>query len=88
MKHAITVHVPANGRKMEIYTTNCALQFYSGGFLGSDNGRNGVYYKLNGALVLETQDFPDAVNQDNFPNVILRPGEKYNHKTVLKFSAE
>ena len=37
------------------------------------------------SVCLETQNFPDAPNHDNFPNSILEPGEKYLNRSVFKF---
>jgi len=84
---AASVYEPNSGRVMEISTTEPAIQFYSGNFLdGSLKGKGSVYNKHNG-FCLETQHFPDSPNQPNFPSVVLKPGEKYTHLTVHKFSA-
>lgn len=84
---AASVYEPKTGRVMEIYTTEPAIQFYSGNFLdGSNKGKGAVYNKHN-AFCLETQHYPDSPNQPNFPTVVLKPGEKYTHLTVHKFSA-
>jgi len=37
------------------------------------------------AICFETQNFPDAPNQKNFPNSILRPGENYLNESKFKF---
>ena len=37
-------------------------------------------------VCLETQAYPDAVNHDNFPGVILSPGQVYTHVCKYKFS--
>jgi aldose 1-epimerase len=79
----------ASGRKLDIYTTEPGLQFYSGNFLdGSITGKYGQVYKLHAALCLETQHFPDSPNKANFPSTELKPGEKYWTKTIYKFSVE
>ncbi len=84
---AASVYEPKTGRVMEISTTEPAIQFYSGNFLdGSLKGKGAVYNK-HSAFCLETQHFPDSPNQSDFPSVILKPGEKYTHLTVHKFSA-
>ncbi|MCX6913662.1 MAG: galactose-1-epimerase, partial [Verrucomicrobia bacterium] len=36
---------------------------------------------------LETEHFPDSVNQPGFPSIILRPDQIYRQTTVFKFSA-
>lgn len=83
---AASVYEPKTGRVMEIFTTEPGVQFYSGNFLdGSNKGKGAVYNKHNG-FCLETQHFPDSPNKPNFPSVVLKPGEKYTHLTVHKFS--
>lgn len=85
---AAVLHDPSSGRKMEIFATQPAIQFYSGNFLDGIKGRGGAVYNQHGALCLETEGYPDAVNQQSFPSVILRPGEEYDETTVHRFSAE
>jgi len=83
---AASVYEPKTGRVMKILTTEPGIQFYTGNFLdGSNKGKGAVYNKHN-AFCLETQHFPDSPNKANFPSVVLRPGEKYTHLTVHKFS--
>lgn len=36
-------------------------------------------------LCLETQNFPDAINQPAFPSPVLRPGEEYRHVVAYRF---
>ena len=50
-------------------------------------GRAGMLYQKRAALCLETQHYPDSINQPGFPSVLLRPGEMYRTRTVHKFSA-
>lgn len=84
---AVTVHDPASGRYMELFTTEPGVQFYSGNFLdGTLTGKKGMKYVKHGGLALEAQHFPDSPNQPGFPNTILRPGETFNQSTVYKFS--
>lgn len=83
---AASVYELKTGRVMKIFTTEPGIQFYSGNFLdGSNKGKGAVYNKHNG-FCLETQHFPDSPNKPNFPSVVLKPGEKYTHLTVHKFS--
>jgi aldose 1-epimerase len=84
---AARVFEPTTGRVMEVYTTEPGLQFYSGNFLdGSNVGKGGKVYKHRYGFCLETQHFPDSPNKQNFPSVVLRPGERYTSTTVYKFS--
>lgn len=48
-------------------------------------GKGGAVYARHGAICLQTQNYPNAVAYENFPNCILRPGEVYRHKIVYKF---
>lgn len=78
-----------SGRKLEVYTTEPGLQFYSGNFLdGSIKTSQGQPIQKHAALCLETQHFPDSPNQPSFPSTILKPGEKYHTVTVYKVSAQ
>ena len=74
------------GRVMEVFTDEPGMQFYSGNFLdGSISGSNGMIYRKNFGLCLETQHFPDSPNHPEFPNTIIKPGEEYFQKTIYKF---
>jgi len=78
---------PVSGRRMEVFTSQPGMQFYSGNFLdGSVCGKKGVMYQKRSALCLETQHFPDAPNHDLFPSIELKPGDIYRQATVLRFT--
>lgn len=79
------VYEPSSGRGMEIWTTKPGIQFYSGNFLNALAGTGGAVYNRHSGLCLESELFPDAVNQPHFPSCILRPGQTYNHMTVHRF---
>jgi aldose 1-epimerase len=84
---AARVFEPKSGRVLKIVTTQPGIQFYTGNFLdGKDKGKGGAVYDKHAAFCLETQHFPDSVNQKNFPSVILKPGEVYNQSTTHEFS--
>ncbi|PNH06926.1 Aldose 1-epimerase [Tetrabaena socialis] len=58
----------------------------AGNFLdGTTLGKGGVRYVQHGGLCLETQGFPDAVNQPAFPSVLLQPQDTYRHEIVYRF---
>lgn len=61
---------PGSGRKMEVHTTQAALQLFT----------------TEHALCLEAQAFPDAVNQPRFPSVVLNPADAYTQTTRHCFS--
>jgi aldose 1-epimerase len=84
---AARVHDPVSGRVLEIHTTEPGIQFYTGNFLdGTLTGKNGAVYEKRHGFCLEAQHFPDALHHDNFPAIILRPGETYRQTTLHRFS--
>lgn len=89
LRLAATAYEPTSGRFMEVFTTEPAVQFYTGNFLKGDiTGKNGVVYGKRSGFCFETEHYPDSPNQPSFPSVVLRPGETYKTKTVYKFSAK
>lgn len=87
MRFAASAYHPETGRLMEVHTNEPGIQFYSGNFLDStltQKGGEGTYAKRTG-FCLETQHYPDSPNQEGFPSVVLKPGEKYSSKTMYKF---
>ena len=86
---AASLYDPGSGRVMDIYTNEPGIQFYGGNFMdGSIIGKSGKSYNFRATLALETQHYPDSPNQPEFPNTVLRPEEKYTHKTVHKFNVK
>ena len=57
--------------------TQPGVHFYSGHMMTPMTGRGGKQFPVYGAFALETEAFPDAVNQKGFPSMILRPGETH-----------
>lgn len=84
---AASIYSPVSGIKMEVYTTEPGLQFYTGNFLdGKVVGKKGVAYPRRSAICMETQHFPDSPNKPDFPSVTLLPGETYHSMCVYKFT--
>ncbi|PKL49311.1 MAG: galactose-1-epimerase [Planctomycetes bacterium HGW-Planctomycetes-1] len=83
---AVKVVEPKSGRVMEIFTTEPAIQFYTGNFLNGIKGKAGARYKKHDAFCLDAQHYPDSPNQPNFPSTVLQPGEIYRQLTIHKFS--
>ncbi|XP_053596260.1 galactose mutarotase isoform X1 [Microplitis demolitor] len=89
---AKVVH-PESGRVLETFSNQPGVQLYTSNFIPDKNtsgivGKEGKTYFKHAALCLETQNYPDAVNHENFPDSILRPGDIYNHVVVYKFTVE
>jgi aldose 1-epimerase len=80
------VRDPASGRAMELWADHPGVQLYTSNWMKDEKGKAGAVYQQYGALCLETQGFPDAVNHPTFPSVIVRPGGVYKHDMLFKFS--
>ena len=77
-----------SGRKVEVYTTQPGIQVYTGYWnpeLIIDGEKK--FGSFSG-IALETQHYPDSVNRPEFPTTLLKPGGKYNQKTIYKFITE
>ncbi|WP_111671377.1 aldose epimerase family protein [Algoriphagus litoralis] len=88
MKHFVRVRHPESGRVMDMYSDNMGVQFYTGNFISNFAGANGKTYDTHWGFCLESQNWPDAINHENFPSPILKPGEKYEHNIEYRFSVE
>ncbi|MFA9396981.1 MAG: aldose epimerase family protein [Clostridiaceae bacterium] len=76
-----------SGITMEVYTTKPGVQLYTANFLdGSEIGKNSTPCNERNGFCLETQHYPDSINQNNFPSPIIKKGEEYNYLTIYKFS--
>jgi aldose 1-epimerase len=79
---AAEVHDPTSGRSLRIRTTQPGIQVYTGHLLdGSVAG-----YVKRGGLCLEPQHFPDSPNHAAFPSTVLRPGERYAHRSTYELT--
>ncbi|XP_059184770.1 LOW QUALITY PROTEIN: galactose mutarotase-like, partial [Centropristis striata] len=81
---ARVVH-PASGRVLLVSTNQPGVQFYTANYLDC-SGKGGARYGKHSSFCLETQNWPDAVNQPAFPDCLLRPGEEYRHVTSFTFT--
>ncbi len=84
---AAEVNEPKTGRVMEVWTTEPALQFYTGNFLDGTLTGKGKTYPRRGAFCMETQHYPDSPNKPAFPTTELKPGATYHTTTLYRFSA-
>ncbi|HIT73694.1 hypothetical protein B5E58_05495 [Tyzzerella sp. An114] len=75
-----------SGILMKAYTTQPGVQFYTGNYIDDVvKGKDNTPFNERDGFCLETQNFPDAVNKENFPSGILKKGEKYHQETVYTF---
>jgi aldose 1-epimerase len=86
VKLAASVHEPASGRGMEVWTTKPGVQFYSGNHIPEGlAGMDGAVYGKRFGFCLEAQGFVDAPNRAGFPSVVLEPGAVYRQSIMYKF---
>ena len=91
LRPAATLTDPASGRSLEILTDQPGIQVYTGNYLDSSlTGKDGTIYRQHAAICLETECFPDAINQTEWhgewPSGRLNPGETYKHTMVHRFT--
>src|SRR6185312_1776522 len=79
---------PKSGRMLEVFTTEPAIQLYTGNFLDGTLTSRGATVGKRHAVCLETQHYPDAINRPEFPTTLLRPGKTYRQTTEYRFSNE
>ncbi|HEY9110032.1 MAG TPA: aldose epimerase family protein [Roseateles sp.] len=89
LRPAATLEDPHSGRRMDVLTSEPAMQFYSGNFLdGSLAGPEGRIYRQGDGLCLETQHNPDSPHHEasaDWPSTVLRPGEVFRSTTIHVF---
>ena len=90
LHQAATMRDPVSGRKLEIWTTEPAMQMYGAQNMnGTLAGKaSGCKYPQFAGVALETQHCPDSPNHPEFPSTVLRPGETFKSHTEYRFSAE
>ncbi len=70
-KHVAVLNSEQSGIRMTVQTNQPALVIYRPENLT--------------AICFETQVYPDAPNQPDFPSAVLRPGEIYENRTLFRF---
>lgn len=73
------------GIKLTMSTNLPGLQVYAGSNISSCVGKYGVKYQKNSGICLETQYFPNSVNDVSFDQPILEAGKTFFSKTEYKF---
>jgi aldose 1-epimerase len=85
---AAVVDERTSGRWLRVHTDQPGLQLNTGNFLdGTIVLRGGTTARQGDAFCLEAQAFPNAPNEPGFPSTVLRPGETYRSRIMLRFGA-
>ena len=86
---AAEVYEKTTGRHIEVWTTEPAVQFYTGNHISEQiPSKQGKSLRRHGGLALETQHTPDSPNQSIFPSTILRTGGIYKSVTEYRFGTK
>ena len=65
--------------------TDCpGVQLYTGNFLNGARGKGGAAYEKRSAVCLETQYFPNAVNEPGFASPVVKAGVPFRSETVWR----
>ena len=85
---AAALYSPTNGLRMTVYTNQPSVHVFVGGNCSDKiKGKEEASYHALSGICFEAQNYPDAPNQNTFPNSILRKEDKYHHKTTYKFQS-
>ncbi len=70
---------------MAVYTDLCGMQVYTGNFIQKQNGKNGAIYDKRHGICFETQFYPNACNDAQFPSSVFEAGVGYASRTIYAF---
>ncbi|HRM37397.1 MAG TPA: aldose epimerase family protein [Trichococcus flocculiformis] len=77
-----------SGRSVKMYTDqDCVVIFMHNGAIDKYTIAGSPVIQYAG-ITLETQALPDAINQEGFGDIVLRPGEVYSAETIYKFEVQ
>lgn len=85
LNYTARVEDAKTGRIMEVYTTLPGVQFYAGNAISNIEGKEGASYTRRSGLCLETQYYPNTINEPSFPPCVFGPEKKYTSETVYAF---
>ena len=76
---------PNTGIRMTVSTNSPGMQLYTGNFLQGDVSGKGACYGKHSGFCLETQLYPDAINNPGFPSSIVEKGKPQKFYTEFIF---
>lgn len=87
LQTAATLYAPESGRQLEMFTTQPAVQVYTGNWLaGCPTAKCGRSYFDHEGVAIECQHCPDSPNKPDFPSTVLRPEETFEEAIIWQFS--
>ena len=73
---------------MEVMSDLPGVQFYAGNCIGACEGKGGAVYGPRKGFCLETQYYPNSINQEGFIKPIFDAGQEYKTTTVYRFTVK
>ena len=70
---------------MTVSTDLPGVQFYTGNWVNVESAKGGAAYGPRQGLCLETQYFPNSVNEKNFKKPEFGPEKPFDSETVYRF---
>ncbi len=86
LREAAVLQSKESGIRMTCFTDQPGLQLYVANQPIELPGKDGKTYERHTSVCLETQHFPDAINHENFPSIVLEPEAPFRSKTLYHFS--
>ena len=85
LKKAAYAEGNETGITLTVFTTLPGIQFYTGNFLdGKLAGKAGVHFERRSGFCLETQYYPNAINNSSFLQPILKKNEIWKAETIYQ----
>lgn len=81
----VVLSEPVSGRRLTLKTDYPCLVMYTGNYLDHAESIRGIPSRKYFGVALEAQLYPDAPNHPDFPSILLRAGEHYEHTTSWTF---
>ncbi len=85
-KRAAVLCGAQSGIEMTVWTDMPGLQLYTANFLSERPGKGGAVMRKRGAVCLETQLYPNAMNCYGFPSPVLRAHSHLHSETIYAFA--
>ncbi len=85
MREVAITSCPATGITMHTLSDLPGVQFYAGNCLIVEKAKGGGKYGARDGFCLETQYFPNSLNQEGFEKPVFGPGRDLDTTTVYRF---
>ena len=87
LQAAAKLYSPQSGRMLEVFTTQPAVQVYTGNWLaGCPVAKCGRSYFDYEGVAIECQHCPDSPNKPEYPTTVLRPEDEFKEAIIWQFS--